>query len=73
MNIRKGMFSTGLLIFVAGLVIGVSSFAPSQVIQLVVVASAFFAGVMAIMTGKAIISQEVASRYIWIEGAVLIL
>lgn len=73
MNIRKGMFSTGLLILIAGLVIGVSSFAPSQLIQFVVVVSAFFAGVMAIMTGKAIFSREVASRYIWVEGAVLIL
>lgn len=73
MNVRKGIFSTGLLILVAGLVIGVTSFAPSQVIQLVVVVSAFSAGAIAIITGKGIFSQRLASRYILVEGAVLIL
>lgn len=72
MKIRKGVFFTGLLILLAGVMIGLASFAPAQWIQYVVAGSALVAGILAVTSGQQIRTKRVASRYMWVEGIVLI-
>jgi len=72
MKRERELFLAGLVIMVAGLVIGISSFVPSQWVQYVVAIAALFAGTMAIRTSRKS-GIPAAYRYSWIEGVVFVL